>query len=66
MFELAVVAAAIGRINQFSVYAEEPASWNVDVGRLFNIYHFIGPGSRQVEEVTNIPTIKACLKMEKV
>lgn len=64
-FELAIVAAAIGRIDQLSVYAEEPASRNVDVGRLFDVYNIIGPRSRQVEEVTNISTIKTCLKMGK-
>lgn len=40
-YELAVVAAAIGWIDQFSVYAEEPAARNIYVGCLLNVDHII-------------------------
>lgn len=40
-FELAIVAAAIGRIYQFSVYAEEPAPRGIYIGCLFNVHYII-------------------------
>lgn len=65
MLELAIVAAAIGRIYQFCVYAEEPAPRRVHIGGLFNVHNIIWPRSWQVEEVTNVSTIKTWLKREK-
>lgn len=41
MFELAIVAATIGRIYQLSVNTEEPAARSVYVGCLFNVHHII-------------------------
>lgn len=41
MFELAIVAATIGRIYQLSVNTEEPAARGVYVGCLFNVHHII-------------------------
>lgn len=57
-FQLAVEAAAIGGIYQFSVYAEQPATRGIYIGCLFNVHHIIRPRSWQVEEATNVSTIK--------
>lgn len=38
---LAIVAAAVGRIDKFSVYTEEPAPRNIYVGRLFNVHDIV-------------------------
>ena len=62
MLELAIEAAAIGRIYQFTVYSEEPAPRNIYIGWLFNVNYIIWSWSWQVEEVTNISTIKTWLK----
>lgn len=40
-FQLAIIAAAIGRIYQFSVYAEEPAARNIYIGSLFDVHYII-------------------------
>lgn len=39
--ELAIVAAAIGRIYQFGVYTEEPAPRGINIGCLFNVHDII-------------------------
>lgn len=57
-FILTIVTATIGWVYQGSVYTEDPAARQVNIGRLLDFNHVIGAGPRQVEEVTNVSSIK--------
>ena len=57
-YKLAIVAAAVCRIYQFSVHPEDPTPWHIYVGCLLNVHNVVGPGTWQVEEMANVSSIE--------
>lgn len=62
MLWLAIVAATVRRIDEFSVNTEKPAPWGVYISRLLDVHNIVSSRSWKVEEVTNVSTIEAWLK----
>ena len=65
-YKLAIVAAAICRIYQFSVHPEHPTPRHIYVGCLLNVHNVVGPWTWQVEEMADVSSIETWLNRAEV
>ena len=65
-YKLAIVAAAICRIYQFSVHPEHPTPRHINVGCLLNVHNVVGPWTWQVEEMADVSSIETWLNRAEV